>query len=59
VETTRANRTSVAQELYQWCTAAEPRIAAIQDELGQAIQGVTTMKITVFPPTHNTPQELR
>jgi hypothetical protein len=71
-EATRANRTSVAQELYQGCTAAEPRIAAIEDKLGSgdkvspvhtrslgSRQGVTTMKITMFPPTHNTPQELR
>jgi hypothetical protein len=35
-EATKANRTSVAQELYQWCIAAEPRIAAIEDKLGQA-----------------------
>lgn len=37
-EATKANRTSVAQELYQWCVAAEPRIAAIEDKLGQAIK---------------------
>jgi len=37
-EATKANRTSVAQELYQWCIAAEPRIAAIEDKLGQAIK---------------------
>jgi hypothetical protein len=37
-EATKANRTSMAQELYQWCIAAEPRIAAIQDKLGQAIK---------------------
>jgi hypothetical protein len=35
-EATKANRTSVAQEFYQWCIAAEPRIAAIEDKLGRA-----------------------
>jgi hypothetical protein len=33
----KANRTSVAQELYQWCVAAEPRIAAIEDKLVDGI----------------------
>jgi hypothetical protein len=35
----RANRTSVEKELYEWCIAAEPRIAAIQDKLGQVLRG--------------------
>jgi hypothetical protein len=37
-EAIKANRTSVAQEFYQWCIAAEPRIAAIEDKLGQAVK---------------------
>jgi hypothetical protein len=37
-EAARANRTSAKKELYEWCIAAEPRINAIQDKLGQALR---------------------
>jgi hypothetical protein len=34
----KANQTSVATELSEWCMDAEPRIAAIQNKLGQALK---------------------
>ena len=37
-EAASANQTSVHEELYKWCIAAEPRIAAIQDKLGQVLK---------------------
>ena len=37
-EAASANQTSVQEELYKWCIAAEPRIAAIQDKLGQVLK---------------------
>jgi hypothetical protein len=37
-EAATANRTSVQQELFLWCQAAESRIADIQDKLGQAFR---------------------
>ena len=37
-EAASANQTSVQKELYKWCIAAEPRIAAIQDKLGQILK---------------------
>jgi hypothetical protein len=38
MDAAKANRTSMNRELYDWCIAAEPRIDALQDKLGQALR---------------------
>jgi hypothetical protein len=38
VEGARGNGTSMQKELHEWCMAAEPRVDAIQDKLGQMLK---------------------